>query len=176
MSWIKYVFFTVQSSGKVLQPSISEAMTITNFLGNLFFHDAAPFNASLDKSRLFSYRETVGAEGLSAMETMRAYLERVVFWITGRAKDLSVRLHKVTGGIRSVSVEVKSDPLQDTKPIIVQPERQRPEHQRPDRGKRAPREKKPDRIFHIGLVALGLCFIALFLGGTMYLIIRWVMR
>jgi hypothetical protein len=110
------------------------------------------------------------------METTRKYIEGALRWMAGRRNDLGILIFKVTGEVKRVLEKVKSRPVQETKPVIVQSSLQTSKRQHDDLSKSTHHTKNPDRIFHIGLVGLGICFIGLIIAGVIYLIIVWVMR
>lgn len=100
----------------------------------------------------------------------------MLHWLTEGSKVLRSLLHQVTGEVRGLLEKAKFSPIEKTKPVMVRQSLQIPERQGHDHGRSLPDTKNSDRIFQIGIVGLGVCFIGLIIGGVIYLIILWVMR
>ncbi len=96
--------------------------------------------------------------------------------MTERGDGLKSLIDKVTGEVKRVLEKVQRGPIEKTTPVIVQPSSQIPEGQSNEQVWPIPDTKYPDRIFQMGIVGLGICFIGLVIGGLIYLIILWVMR
>jgi hypothetical protein len=110
------------------------------------------------------------------METIHKYITGIFHWMKGRKKDFGNLISKMTEEVKTVLEKVKSSHVQKTKPVITEPNPKISKPQRNNRIKSSSDIKNPDRIFHIGLVCLGISFIGLIISGMIYLIIVWVMR
>jgi hypothetical protein len=110
------------------------------------------------------------------METMRVYIGGILHWLTGRRNELDSLISKGKGEIKRVLEKAKSSPIQETKPVIVQPPLKRPTPQRSDREESIPHANVSERLFQIGIVFLGICLIGLVFCVVLYLIIAWIMR
>jgi hypothetical protein len=110
------------------------------------------------------------------MGMMHKYLEIILRWMTVRGNGFRSLIFKVTGAVKRVLEKVKSTPIQEMKPVIIQPDLQIHEPQRNKQMKTIPDTKNPDRIFQMGIVGLGISFIGLIIGGIIYLFIVWIMR